>query len=173
MTDPADPVVREPVAAAPSPRWMRWLLVASLSANLLVVGLVAGAVLRHGDPRSRGMPADITFGPLTQALTREDRRALRDGFIARAPNFREDMRAVRADMQTLLATLRADPWDEATARTALLAIETRIGQRVETGRDLLLERIGTMSPAERAAFADRVAEMLRRPPKRLDAPPGP
>ena len=76
MTEPE----AKPVAAPPArgPRWMRIALAVSLALNLAVAGVVAGAILRDGNPRTR---QDFGLGPLSEALTREDRRALREAFL--------------------------------------------------------------------------------------------
>ena len=55
------------VAAARGGRGVRIALGISVALNLLVVGLVAGAVLRDGGPRER-MVRDLDFGPFTEAL---------------------------------------------------------------------------------------------------------
>jgi uncharacterized membrane protein len=172
MPDAGSPEVPAPALPA-APRWMRWALALSLAANLLVVGIVVGAVAGRDGPRHRAMPVDVTLGPLTNALSEADRKALRAAFAERAPNFRAGMRAARGDIDALVAALRGDVWDAGAARAALVALERRINDRVTLGRDLLVERMGSMTAAERRAFADRIVERLRRPPKPAAAvPPG-
>ncbi|MCB2135211.1 MAG: periplasmic heavy metal sensor [Rhodobacteraceae bacterium] len=145
-------------------RGMKIVLILSLTLNLLVAGIVLGAITGrhwHGD-RSR----DLAFGPFTSALSDRDRAALRDAFLASAPGLR-DLRAERqADLTAFLTILRAEVWDGAAAEAALAAQGQRTLERLALGRRLLIERIGAMAPAERAAFADRVEAAAARPWRR-------
>jgi len=156
-----DETKTEATAAKGGGRGLRIALGVSVALNLLVAGLVVGAVLRDGGPRDR-MLRDLDFGPFTEALTREDRDALRRDFVARSGGFR-DMRAeMRADFNALLAALRAEPFDIDAARAVLEGQQTRLQSRLVLGQDLLLERLAAMSPEARAAFADRLEQGLRR-----------
>jgi uncharacterized membrane protein len=128
--------------------------------NLAVAGLAAGAWLREGP--GRGMPRDMSFGPFTEALSDSDRRELRRALADRAPGFREARKEMRADLEALLQTLRADPFDPAATEAALSAVARRATDRLDLGRDLLAERILAMSDAERQAFADRLERGLKR-----------
>jgi uncharacterized membrane protein len=152
-----------PKAAPPGqtgPRWMKIALVISVALNLAVAGLVLGAWL--GDGPRKGMPRDMSFGPFSEALSDADRRALRKGLMDRMGEFRTSREAARAEFETLLATLRADPFDQGAMTTALTAIETRNAERLALGRNLIATRIAEMTPDERQAFADRLERGLRR-----------
>ncbi|GGH55750.1 periplasmic heavy metal sensor [Frigidibacter albus] len=160
MTTPS-----QPAAAPRSPRWMRIVLVLSLALNLAGVGMVAGAVLGHSKkPPRPPMVSDLGFGPYTDALSAEDRRALRSAFVERAPDFRDLRRVMRGDFDRLLAILRTEPYDAAAAAAVIAAQRDRARQGFELGQDLLVERLGAMTAAERAAFADRLERVLSRPP---------
>jgi hypothetical protein len=80
----------------------------------------------------------------------------------RAVEFRKSREAAPADLVTVLAALRADPFDPAALRTALAAVETRNAERLDLGRSLIETRLLEMSTAERQAFADRLEKGLRR-----------
>ena len=162
MTEPdsATQTVAPPVPPPKGPRWIRAALVASVALNLAVAGLVLGAWL--GDGPRKGMPRDLSFGPFSEALSDTDRRALRKDLMGRAGEFRTSRDAARAEFETLLATLRADPFDPAAMTTALTAIETRNAERLELGRSLIETRLIEMSVEERMAFADRLEKGLRR-----------
>ncbi|MCW1951168.1 MAG: periplasmic heavy metal sensor [Octadecabacter sp.] len=144
-------------------RLQRGLLIASLALNLLVVGVVAGAVFNGGGP---GGPQriDLTVGPLTRAMDGERRDAVRDALRESGAFQRRDRSAIREDMQVLLATLRADVFDEAAFREAL----SRQRARLQSGQSAVLEavtaQIEDMGPEERAAFADRLEAQARRGP---------
>ena len=70
--------------------------------------------------------------------------------------------AARAEFETLLVALRADPFDAGALKSALAALEARNAERLELGRSLIETRLIEMTPAERAAFADRLEKGLRR-----------
>ncbi len=158
MTDPVTPAPE--AAKPPTPgRWIRVALVLSLGLNLLIVGLAAGAAWRHGGDRGG---RDFGFGPLTEALSFTDRKALRDTFLERHPDARAERRAMRADFEALTKVLRADPFDPAALEAAVAVIARRNADLLETGRDLVVERLKAMNAAERAAFADRLEKGLHR-----------
>ena len=131
-----------------------------MALNLAVAGLAVGDWLSDG-PR-KGMPRDLTFGPFSEALDDADRRALRKGLFERAGEFRNSREAARAEFETLLATLRANPFDAVAMKAALGAIESRNAERLELGRSLIEARLVEMSDAERLAFADRLEKGLGR-----------
>lgn len=156
MAEPEKPIAG--AAAAPGGgRWKNWVLVASLGLNLFVAAAVVGAGLRH-HREGRG----VGFGPYTEALSREDRAALRDAFMAAAPDLRDRRRAMAEDMIRLAAALRADPWEPAAAEAVLSRQGERAEERFALGRRLFLERLGRMTPEARAALADRIEHAVAR-----------
>lgn len=144
-------------------RWGRVALVLSLMLNLAFLGIGAGAVIGHAK-RGPMMVRDLGFGPYTGALSDADRRALREAFAAARPGLRDIRREWRAEMQGLVTALRAEPYDPEAARTILAAQQERNRERLELGQRLLIDRLAAMAPEDRHAFADRLEEMLRRPP---------
>lgn len=144
-----------------SGKGVRIALAVSVALNLLIVGLVAGAVLRDGGPRGR-MLGDLEFGPFTEALTPEDRAALRQEFVRQMPDMRDMRRQMRTDFAALLDALRAEPFDAAAVRGLIEAQSQRMTGRLAVGQDLLVARIGAMTPEARADFADRLESRLRR-----------
>lgn len=162
MAEPEKPTAGAEAApgagAAPGGgRWKTWALVISLALNLFVAAAVLGAGLRHHrDGR------DVGFGPYTEALSREDRAALRDAFIAAAPDLGDRRRAMAEDMTRLAAALRTEPWDPAAAEAVLSRQGERAEERFALGRRLFLERLGQMTPEARAALADRIEHAMAR-----------
>ncbi|MBC7138320.1 MAG: periplasmic heavy metal sensor [Defluviimonas sp.] len=153
------------IPAAPrSPRWMRILLVASLALNLAGIGMVAGAVLGHSRRPDRPMMVhDLGFGPYTEALSREDRRALRNAFLERAPDLRRLRALMKADFDRLLTILRNEPYDAEAAAGVIAAQAERARRGFDLGHELLLERLKAMTPEERRAFAARLEQAMTRP----------
>ena len=106
MTNPDTPPTPPPTAApAPVPigpttsRWLKPVLMASVALNLAIAGLVLGAWL--GDGPRKGLPRDLSFGPFSEALGDQDRRALRKALMDRAGEFKTSRDASRAEFTTL------------------------------------------------------------------------
>lgn len=156
-------------AEAKALRWTRWALLASLAVNLAVAGLVAGSLI--GKPPRGGLPdrplpgRELALGPFFEALAPRDRRALGDAMRREGDALHANRAALRAQFEALLAALRAEPYEAGEVRRLIDAQNARVSERQALGRRLLLERIAAMSPAERAAFADRLDRLLRRPPR--------
>lgn len=148
----------------PSGKGVRIALAVSVAVNLLIVGLVAGAVLRDGGPRGR-MMGELDFGPFTEALSREDRDALRQSFLRQMPDMSDMRRQMRTDFAALLSALRAEPFDPAALREVMKSQSARMQERLQIGQGLMLDRLEAMSPEARAAFADRLEERLRHGPR--------
>jgi uncharacterized membrane protein len=159
-TPPDTPVM--PVPAKIS-GWTRALLIGSLSLNLLVFGVVVGGVATHAQRPLRVPVGMVDFGPYSAALSDQERRALRADYAERGPNPVDARRVMRAEIKEVLAALRADPWMPDAARSVLERQRDRARERVGNGIDILMDHFGKMSAAERAAFADRLEENLRRP----------
>ena len=98
--------------------WTKPLLVVSLAANLLVVGAAAGMFLSGG---SKGGPArfDLTTGPITRAMDASRRDAVRDALRASGAFRASNRRDIRADMDVLIATVRAEQFDGDAFRAAV------------------------------------------------------
>ena len=156
----------DPVPSPPTPRAGRKLRIAlalSLAVNLAIGGVLVGSFLRDGPHRGG---RDFGLGPISEALSRDDRKALRAAFVAQHPGIGADRQAMRGDIDALLATLRATPFDPAALDAALAAIAQRNGALVATGQTVLAERIKAMDPANRAAFADRLETKMQHSGRR-------
>ena len=153
---------------AKKPRGSRGLKIAlavSLAINLCIAGVIAGVMLRDGPPPGG---RDFGLGPLSEALSREDRKALRAIFVERHHDLRGSRREMRAEFDALVAALRAEPFDPAALDAALAAIAARNQALLDTGRELVAERLKAMDGAGRAAFADRLEKHIGREKKRKD-----
>lgn len=145
----------------PTPgRGLKIAFAISLALNLAIAGLALGAWLRDGGP-GRGMPGDFGFGPFDAALSPEDHQALRAALRGELPAIRAGREAAKAEFDTLIATLRADPFDLAAVNRAMSAIVARNVGRLAKGQELLAARIEAMAPADRLAFADRLEAAMR------------
>ncbi|WP_425041235.1 periplasmic heavy metal sensor [Primorskyibacter sp. S187A] len=147
-----------------SGRVLRVLLFVSLAGNLVVLGLVVGAVLKGGPHDGPRNLARDTVAPFTRALAREDRRSIgRDIRQTVAGGDAAAWRAARQQRYTeALRLLREESFD-ADAFGAVLAGQVAQVQAVAGAGSVALTRhIAGMSASERQSYADRVEEELRR-----------
>ncbi|MGV6802590.1 MAG: periplasmic heavy metal sensor [Ruegeria sp.] len=138
-------------------RWMPILLIFSLGMNLLVAGLVLGTVLRF-----RGGPDGIPpgFGPaLYRALPDADRKDLRGEL---ADQHRRGAKKRSDDFRALGTALRAVPFDRKSVQVLLDEQARSNDQLQEAVQQQWLSRISTMTDQERAAYADRLEEVVKR-----------
>ncbi|MEL6619791.1 MAG: periplasmic heavy metal sensor [Pseudomonadota bacterium] len=165
MTDPVAPPPR-----TRCPIWVRVVLGLSLALNLLIIGLVAGFVLRGGPVASNG--GGLSYAaPYIIALDRSDRRAVLAAI--RSDPTLPDRRARRAQFAEMLTALRADPIDIAQVQ-AILDRQARATSRVQAvAQATWLARVQEMSVADRRAYADGVENVLKRGPRRRNRPPRP
>lgn len=152
----------ETSVALPVRRSMRYLLIGSLALNLLVLGIIGGAVIRgpggFGGPRG----VDLALGPIVEALAPEDRQAIRTQLRAN-DMLRQHPRQIREALATALqAALRAEPYDPAAIEAALSIQRDRLVAVQTAGQQALVARIALMTPQARLAFADRLQEAIGR-----------
>lgn len=164
-----------PPAAARNRHGLRIALGASLALNVAIIGLVLGAVLSHAPRPSRGHnPGEVhhhdsrilEIGPYGRALSREDRRAILTALEPHRETLREDRQAVREGFDRILDLLRSEHLDATALRSMLADQRSRAARASDLVADVLVAQVSAMSPAERAAFADRLEHALRRGPDR-------
>lgn len=141
-------------------RRMRLALLLSLALNLLLVGLIAGAVARGAGGRHGPGGPDAGFGPLTESLSFADRRALRERYEALRPDFRAERQATRVDFVALAEVLNAPAWDRAEAEAILLRQGERTAARLQEGRRIFLDYLDTLTPEARQALAAKILESM-------------
>ncbi|WP_424833161.1 periplasmic heavy metal sensor [Ruegeria sp.] len=149
-------------APAPKRRWMPVLLVISLAVNLLVAGMILGTALRFKDGDRARIPPG--FGPaLYHALPKSDQKALRGELSAMRS--KGSLRRGE-DFGALSVALRSVPFDP---NAVVLLLEQQAATTAELQEALHLEwlaRVAEMSDEERAAYADRLEDVVKRGPHR-------
>jgi uncharacterized membrane protein len=135
----------------------------SLAVNLLIIGLVAGALIAVGprrgpddDPRLR----TLGLGPFALALSREDREEV-TGRLDRDA-LRGERRELGAGLVQLRAALLAEPFDRASAEAALEQSRNATAAVQGYGHTALLDQIETMSAEDRRELAERLGRVLHR-----------
>ncbi len=142
--------------------WLRVLLGVSLALNLLVMGLIGGGMIMRGKwQEHHRAQIEMMGGPMTRALDRADRRAMRRGMYDSFGNGQAMQEEMRAGMQSLIADLQAVPFDADAVAGYMAAHRTNLNARLEQGQALLLERLSMMSNEERAAYAGRLQNAMR------------
>jgi uncharacterized membrane protein len=142
-----------------SPGWMKLLLILSLTANLLVIGVIAGYELR-GERRSAG--TDRAVGWILD-LVPEERRGMAEAHFAAARAKIDTADGDRAAlMDGVLAAIRAEPYDPAAVQAAMAAYGDSRSERWEVLRERMASLLARLSPEERAAFAASFEERMNR-----------
>lgn len=151
-------------------RVLRVVLVVSLALNLLVLGVVAGGVMK-GVQMHRAGPASGMRAPdlrdLWLAMPEEVRRDMRqadgprnaEGHAAR----REERRAQAAARQeALVALLRAPEFDAQAFSDILMAEHNERAERIAGAHQAFVARVSALNAPERAAVADRLQDAPAR-----------
>ena len=152
---------------------LRALLIGSLALNLVIGGLMAGAVLGNKQAGDRPPREGDVLGAYTRALTKEDRReigrSIREFHREQGGEGKLGPRKVLEDM---LIALRAEPFD-AEAVEAVFASQADLAvARRAIAQQVWIDHVSQMSADARAAYADRIVEALSRrrgPPARNKA----
>ncbi|MCA0042995.1 periplasmic heavy metal sensor [Celeribacter litoreus] len=149
-------------------RWSRVVLVGSLALNIVILGIVGGAALRWDEGRDRAREVqvrDMSFGPFMGAFNPEQRRDLGRAFARNAGDARAARQEAQALFEEMLDVLRTEPFDQSAFEGLLFDLQTGFADRQEIGTRLVAEQISDMTPEARSAYADRLDEALKRPPR--------
>lgn len=142
-------------------RFPFWLTLSVLG-NLVLIGLLAGIFLNAAPKPGRDWRP---HGPGPQ-LSAGDREAVRDLMRESFEAGREAMQVRREAERNLADTLKAEPYNEEAARTAL----TELREADRTARDIVADRmfegLDELSPEQRALVANIMSGNLEKRGKR-------
>ncbi len=162
--------------------WLKALLALSLGANLLIAGIFIGSSLNPAGPGPGPGPGpapgagprppqasttarllrELGLAPFIAAFPADVRRQMGRDLRARLGPPQADRAELLDELEQILALLRGAPFD-ATALSAVFERQSqRLDRRTEIGRQVLVEAIANLTPAQRAALADRFESSLRR-----------
>ena len=137
--------------AGRAPRWLWAALFTSLAINLVVVGLVVGAVWRLREPPGPGvMPSLLGY---TTTLPTERRTQLWAEAAAERAQLRPLRRAVRTARDAAVNALAAEPYDRqqfVAAQQQQAEADTRARRAMQ---ELYLKIADGLTPEERQGFA--------------------
>ena len=142
-------------------RWGRWVLVASLAFNVLIVGFVASRAYQFSGKHWRDGSAVVQVAKqgrkFVKDLPRERRRELFKMIKSRRDEFRLDDAEVKSAVTALAEAIRQSPYDPARTEEALLMVQQ---QQAETllsrGRAVTMDVIAELSEDERGKLAERL-----------------
>lgn len=144
-------------------RWMRGLLIVSLGLNLLVVGVVGGWMFKRGTWGHHHPPRlEQLGGPLTRALSHRDRHEIGRRLRAEYRGRSEVRAAQMTTMEALISELRKQPFDREEVARLMASQRDTLNERLSVGQAVLLDRLQSMDPTERGAYATRLSESLAR-----------
>jgi uncharacterized membrane protein len=150
MSDAGAPRLRSVQTA---PRWMQVGLIASLALNLVIIGVVAGAVWRfRPHPHVAGSIVIPNLLGFASTLPAPRRKALWDATAEERRHVRPFRRAVRAAREETIKALIAEPFDPQqfkTAQSQQAETENKARQAVQ---DLYVKIAESLTPEERHAF---------------------
>ena len=138
----------------------RIILVSSLALNLLLVGLIGGAYLRGGGAPPRGY--DLQLGPLSQALSREDRRKIGDQFrreIGRSGMSRGERREM---FENVVSAVEAQPFDPERLTLLITQQQSRTDDVRAAALGTFVAYLSQMSAEQRQSFAQSLREGVQR-----------
>lgn len=152
----------QPTIVPPRRPWAKIILVLSLGLNLLFLGLISGAFLRDGPSGRPGSVRELNFGSLTEALSKDDREALRRSFQHSAPDLKGQRREMETDVAEFLTVLRAPDFQRKKVEALFQRNDDRTSRRHDLAQNLMLDFIAAMTPEARRTFADRVEAAMMR-----------
>lgn len=144
-------------------RWLRLLLIASLALNLTFLGAVVGFSLIGGRHDKNERSARGAEGmPYIRAMTNDGRHKIRDALRRDFRDHQESRGQITADYRAALHVLRAEPFDRAALTDILERQGVRARDRFLNGQRVMIDFVANMTPADRAAYADRLSEQIDR-----------
>ncbi len=131
-------------------RWLRLALVASVSLNLLLGGLIVGAAL-HRAPADHG--ATTPLRAAMRAGPAEARAAARAALAQRRPEYRGLRRAVDEARAAAAAAVASEPFEPERLAAALARLRKTQARMVTLGHEALIETVTRTPPEHRAQIA--------------------
>ena len=155
-------------------RIWRIVLVVSLAVNLLLIGLIGGTYVRGGGAPPRGF--ELQLGPLSEALSRDDRRRIGDQIRKDIGASGLSRRERREAFEALVDAVEAQPFDPERLTTLIAAQQGRTDNVRAAALGAFVNYLTDLSAQERKALAESLRERVQRigeGGKRQPPPPRP
>jgi uncharacterized membrane protein len=156
--------------AGGTPRWLLAVVFASLAFNLIVVGVVAGAMWRFRGPEYLAAAVTPNLLGYASTLPAERRRALWDATAEERRRVRPFRREVRAAREETVKAFSAEPFDKQrflAAQEKQTETERRAREAV---RHLYIKLADELTAEERRAYPQWRAHRRRPTHNLLDEP---
>ncbi|RMH48675.1 MAG: periplasmic heavy metal sensor [Alphaproteobacteria bacterium] len=145
-----------------SPRRLRIALAVSLAVNLLVIGTLAGLLLRHGPPRGPDTFPVFGLRHVLRSLPEEDRAPLREAATALQAEIAPLRAQLRADRDRMAELIRTEPFDAEALRALLARQQDRLDKAAAIAADRIVATLAGLSPEARARFAEAILQPRAR-----------
>ncbi len=155
-------------------RWVGWALVASLALNLFLAGVIG---VRFWREHWREGPERVmagAFGPMGRiaaAMPDSSRAKVKAVMEIRQQEVRERGREYRRARSEAMQALSAEAYDKSRAEAAFAEARRRADAMSEVVHAAMIEASSQLTPDERKAFRERLAERDRERERRWPAPP--
>ncbi len=146
-------------------RWVGWVLVVSLALNLFLAGVVGMRYWRE-NVRSPDRAAFGPIGRMTQGMPESGRAKVRAEVDAKREQFREQSREFRRARGEAVQALAAEPFDRAKVDAAFAEARRRADAMSAIMQSAIIEASARLTPEERKAFRERLAERDRERERR-------
>ncbi|MBM3545343.1 MAG: periplasmic heavy metal sensor [Alphaproteobacteria bacterium] len=142
-------------------RWVGWALIVSLALNLFL-GAVVGMRYWREHQRSSERAMMGPMGRIAAGLPESGRAKVKAVMEGRQAQIREQSREFRRARSEAMQTLAAEPFDKAKAEAAFVEARRRANAMSELMQSTMIEASAQLTPEERKAFRERMAERERR-----------
>jgi uncharacterized membrane protein len=137
------------------------ILVASLVANAVLLGIVGGRLFSPPQPQEPTVQMQLErYGPTSdvvsaawEQLPEEDRTELRKQLRERWVAMTEERKNLSEAGKRVYDAALAEPYDEARLRDAVAIFQLRESRLQQSAEDILISHIGRMPPEARATAA--------------------
>lgn len=139
------------------PAWVKLLLVLSLVANMVVVGLYVGQMSKP--KRERG--ADRQIGWILKFVPEDKRADAEELFESKRDEIRKHYRERPKHLELIVEAIRAEPYSPETLVAAMRDRRANSTARRLIIEETLVELLSGFTPAERMYFASQMEDRMK------------
>ena len=154
-------------------RWVGWALVASLALNLFLAGVIGVRFWREHWREAPERAMAGAFGPMGRiagSMPESSRAKVKAVMETRQQQLRESGREYRRARAEAMQALSAEAYDKGRAEAAFAEARRRADAMSEVVHAAMIEASSQLTPEERKAFRERLAERDRDRERRWPAP---